>query len=137
MSSHFFQGSLDATLESVSQPPKRARSVTLKLTDTASGYWLPECLTATSTPPPSTEMLLVSTGDPGVDAWIQSAAASLVRIFPSRENGKGSKKATAAASGSSSPASFAKWSPAGFLSRTSQDCLFEESTLFSGRWPKW
>lgn len=39
-------------------------------------------------------------------------------------------------SGSSTPESFASYGPSGWSSRTSQLCLLEESTPFSGTWPR-
>lgn len=60
----------DLILESDSLTRKLKPSATLKLTDTASGYWLPECLTGAFPQLPSTEILQHSTGDLGVDQWV-------------------------------------------------------------------
>lgn len=47
----------------------------------------------------------------GVDSWISSLAASLVKISPRPANGRGSAKGNGRVSGSSSPGSLAKWDP--------------------------
>lgn len=126
-----------STLVSSSPCPKRERSAVSSGTPTAGGYWLPEWLTAALTPAPSGTTLPHSTGNPGVDAWISSAAAFPARTCLLPAAGKESSAATAAVSGMSSPGSLARWDRDTSSWKTSQLSLTEGWTLFSDRWPTW
>lgn len=114
---------------------KRGRSASLKLTDTASGFWLPECLMAPSTAVPFTETSSSSTGDHGVDAWISSLVAGRARTSPTLGDEKASEKETAAACGSKSSASFGRFDPGTSLVRTCQLSLDGEWIPFSETFP--
>lgn len=86
--------------------------------------------------PPSTQMCLPFPEETGAVESTCAAAVSLARTSPTRGSGRGSRKGTGAGSGTSSHGSFARWSPSGFLSRTSLLSSTEDSTPFLGRWPK-
>jgi hypothetical protein len=107
-----------------------------KLTDIASGSSRPGSKTEPFVTHLFGTILPPLTGDPGVATSTWYAAASRARISPWPAGARGSKKGTAAASGTNTSGLFAQWSPAGFLSKTCQGSLFEESTPYSGDWPK-
>lgn len=134
MSSPSSAVSEDSTSGSRSPFPKPASFATSKLTDTASGFWLPECLTAASIPAPSGETCAPSTGDPGVDAWISSLAASRARTSAMQDGERASEEGGAGC-GPSSPDWLAKYDPATCSWRTSALSLFEEWTSCLETWP--
>ncbi len=77
-----------------------------------------------------------STATLGVGAWIASLRASPARTSPRPARGRGSRRARAADSSSTSCASFARYDLDTSSWKTCQRSLFEDSTSFSGRWPK-
>ena len=83
-----------------------------------------ECKTDGLVQRPSGTTLKHSTGDPGVDAWISSLAASPVNPTRLPENSKG--QPTSAIFGPPRGGSFARWDPDSCCWRMSQGCLLLE-----------
>jgi len=77
-----------------------------------------------------------STVSRGVEAWIASLADFPARTSALPAEAKESLRATDPASGSSSLASFARYDRQSSSWKTSALSLFEDSTPFSGSWPK-
>ena len=102
------QASAESTSGSDSPGHSTEPSATSSGTPTASKSCKPESETDTLMTPPYGTTLPHSTGDRGVDAWIASLAASPARISHAQASGQGSK-ASAQASGGSSPGSLARW----------------------------
>lgn len=70
------------------------------------------------------------------EAWLTSYLAGFpVRTYRSPERNKG-LQGKGQDSGGTSLASFAKWCPLTFSWKTVQRSLFEDSTLYSGTWPR-
>lgn len=100
-------------------------------------FWQRVCKTDRWTKRQSGLTLEPSTANRLAAKWTESLAASPVRICPSRENEQEST-VPKVASGLSTSASFAKFSPAGVLSRTSpQFSLFPQEELYSENLPNW
>lgn len=76
-----------------------------------------------------------STAARGVDQWVSSLVDSRVKTSAKPDGRKGFRKGTGRDSGSSSPASLAKWDPASSSWKTSQRLLFEDSTSSLERLP--
>jgi hypothetical protein len=122
-----------------SKPPSRKRrsSATWRESLTASGFYWPEWLMASLTAPPSGATCSSSTASPGEDLLTRWLEASRARTSVTPEGAKASRPETEAASGSSSPASLAKFDLDTCSWRTSQPSSTEGSILFSDRLPKW
>ena len=104
-----------------------ARSVTSSETRPASKSSLRGCATEASTKPLCGMTSRPSTGDPGVDAWMASLAASPVSRgpWPVRD----SEKPTSAIFGPISSGSFARWDPGLPLLRMSPDSCHPAEVL--------
>jgi hypothetical protein len=135
MSCRSVQESAGWSWESGLPSPAPAVSATSSETTTASPSSAPGCETAAWTRRPSTATCAPSTGVSGAGASISSAAASPARISATLEGGKASARGTAAGSGLSSRASFAKWDPDTASWRTFQRCLDGEWDRFSETFP--
>ena len=100
-----------------------------------------ECLTAgrtTESSPRSRSGTIYgpSTGDPGLDSWMWSLAASRARTSRAPAAGPGST-ANGPASGEKWPESLARYDPASRSWRTHQCSLFGGWESFSETWPRW
>jgi hypothetical protein len=89
--------------------------------------WMMQLCGATSRP---------SMAGPGVERWILSLRASRAKISARPENVPASWRVNAPDSGSRYFASYGKWTPDIYFWKTSNPSLFEDSTSYSGAWPK-
>lgn len=105
-------------------------------TSTVAGYSCSGRMTDALSRSPCGQTLRHSTGDPGLDAWISSLAASPARTYPPPAKAPGST-VNARDSGAKWPRSLAKYDPATCSWKTAQYSLFEDSEPSSVTWPRW
>lgn len=134
MSYHFLPGLGVASLPHGSldgKPSAQSRSTT-----TAGEYCCSDSATECSTCSRSLTTLEISTGDPGVDAWILSLVASRASRGQSVQ-ASNQANATNETSGPTPSGSFAKWDRSTSSWRTRQHSLLTNTREpFLGTWPK-
>lgn len=113
-----------------------APSVPSKSTITVAGYSCSARMTASLSHSPSGTTSRPSTGDPGLDAWISSRAASRARTSAPPDAVPASPE-NARDSGRKWPGLLAKYDHATSSWKTAQCSLFEDSEPSLEIWPRW
>jgi hypothetical protein len=105
-----------------------------KTTPTHGMFWSPDRTMDASPRSRSGMTYELSTGDPGLEKWMSSLAASPVRTSAQQEAGREST-GNAPASGRNSHGSFVKFDPDTLSWRTRQCSLLGDSDVFLETWP--